>query len=56
MTPILSDDGLHSTLKLVLPVESTQKMLLEQEDLDHDGLITIEDRGPKVWTMPELGL
>ena len=45
------DDGLDTTFKIVLQVEATQKLLLEQEDLDNDGLITIQDRGPKVHTI-----
>lgn len=45
-----ADDGIDSTFKIVLPVEATQKSLLDQEDIDKDGLITVEDRGPKVHT------
>ena len=42
------DDHFLDNQKFVLAVDPTQEALLEQEDLDHDGLITIDDGGPKV--------
>ena len=42
------DDGISGKRKLVLAVKETKKALLESEDLDGDGLITVEDQGPKV--------
>lgn len=34
--------------EVVLPVETTFEALLRQEDTDGDGLITVDDKGPKV--------
>ena len=42
------DDGISGDQRLVLAVKSTLESLLENEDIDGDGLITIEDPGPKV--------
>ena len=42
------DEGVLGTRKLSLAVDATQKALLKHEDLDGDGLITVDDRGPKV--------
>ena len=43
-----TEDGLRRNHNLVLAVASTRDALLRQEDLDGDGLITVEDGGPKV--------
>lgn len=40
--------------KLVLDVEATFKALLRAEDLDGDGKITVDDRGPKVQRQPTI--
>lgn len=42
------DNGLASDRNLVLVVEPTLEALLHQEDTDGNGLITIDDQGPKV--------
>ncbi|KAG8532661.1 uncharacterized protein KY384_002538 [Bacidia gigantensis] len=42
------DSFLFADRKLVLAVDTTKEALLEHEDLDGDGLITVEDTGPKV--------
>ena len=42
------DLGLVRQGLLIVAVEPTIKRLLEQEDLDRNGLITIDDHGPKV--------
>ncbi len=34
--------------KFILEVDSTMEALLKSEDLDGDGLITVDDCGPKV--------
>lgn len=41
-------DGISGKRKLVLAVMETKKALLESQDLDGDGLITVEDQGSKV--------
>ena len=44
------NEGVIASRKLVIAVDSTQEALLKQEDLDGDGLITVDDSGPKVWS------
>ena len=44
-----SDSGLVRQGLLIVAVEPTLERLLEQEDLDGNGLITIDDQGPKVY-------
>lgn len=47
-----------SNKQFLVDVESTKKMLLEQEDMDKDSQITIEDKGPrkiKLGTLSSLG-
>lgn len=43
-----SDESILEKGKFVLAVDTTQEALLRHEDLDGDGLITIDDCGPKV--------
>ena len=45
---MLSDSGLARDRRFILAVETTLKDLLLQEDLDGNGLITVDDHGPKV--------
>lgn len=42
------DDNIPATGKFILEVDSTMRALLKSEDLDGDGLITVDDCGPKV--------
>ncbi len=37
--------------KLVVAVNTTKEELLRREDTDGDGLITVDDHGPKVGLM-----
>ena len=42
------DAGSKDPRRFLIPVESTLKELLSQEDSDHNCQITIDDEGPKV--------
>ncbi|KAL9100784.1 MAG: hypothetical protein Q9163_003880 [Psora crenata] len=44
------DAGVFGSRKMVLHVDSTMSALLEHEDLDGDGLITVDDPGPKCFS------
>lgn len=43
-----TDDDIPANREFLLDVELTMQSLLRNEDLDGDGLITVDDCGPKV--------
>ncbi|KAJ3012331.1 UNVERIFIED_CONTAM: alpha,alpha-trehalase nth1 [Siphonaria sp. JEL0065] len=49
-----SHDAMYATAPrlFIVNVEVTKKLLLDQEDTDRDGQITVEDTGPKVFVIP----
>ncbi|KAL9129635.1 MAG: hypothetical protein Q9217_001953 [Psora testacea] len=44
------DEGVGCSRKFVLAIDTTKDALLKHEDLDGDGLITVEDAGPKCFS------
>ena len=45
---VIADAKLSGEQDFVLDVNDTMEALLRQEDLNQDGLITVDDDGPKV--------
>jgi len=45
---VSQDEGAFENRRLVLAVDATLVALLKEEDTDEDGLITVDDSGPKV--------
>ncbi|OMH85485.1 Neutral trehalase [Zancudomyces culisetae] len=50
----IDERSLHNR-KVLVDIEKTEKLILEQEDTDNDFKITVKDMGPKVIRVPTLG-